>query len=965
MKEEDQVLAACNKTRYTHARLFHLQLREETKCMETPFVPAKVFCSYAEEDTLLLEQLERHLSPLRHEGLIMISHKRQIIAGTDWKIQVDRDLKTASLILLLVSPNFFASDYCYGIEMQQAMQRHEAGEARVLPILLNPVDWQRAPFGKLKVLPHDGVPATTWIDSNAAFADIAQGIRVALDDIRHLPSPSPLSDVWNATYRHDLYFTGRDQELERLHVQLQQRTVAAIGQIQSINGLGGVGKTALAIEYAYRYSTDYSCIFLVHADSIEALISSYLTIAALLNLPEKNAKEQEIIVQAVKIWLKTQKHYLLIFDNADELELLNQFIPSDAQGHFLITTRTADLSALKLGIVNPLALSPLPEEQGILFLLRRAVLPQGNQHIYEQARQLVHELDGLPLAIEYAGAYVCATQWSLGDYLKHYLQWGPPSLDTYGSDESTKRFMTTWTISFQRVTKSNPDAAKLLYLCAFLASDSIPETILTEGAKALGPTFAAISDAHRFNLAIRDLRTFSLIDRRHDTNTLTMHRVVQDVLRRSLSPEEQQRWKLRAVQIVSVTLPGLEHTYWTNCEKWLSHAFICAQWIRDEEKSLPIAPPLLNWAGRYLRERARYNEAERFLQHAHALNEPAHRIASLAEATDLNDLAYLAWCQGSYQKAEKWLLRAHAIHKGRLSYESLSIDERLQYATCLQNVACIHQTQGRYKESEALFQDAREQTDGAIVQSNLGELYRRLGRYEEADFLLKQALSILEQEKQPEELYIAYIFHKQALLSFDQKRYEEAERLFIRVRTIYEKCLGIEHPHTAQILHGLAEVYRIQSKYEEAKKFFLQALAILEEKLGREHSATAAILNGLALLYLEQGKEQGKYVYVKQEKCMKLGEYGEVEALFLCALDIRRRCLGQNHPDTALILHNLALFYYDQGKYKEAEEHFQRALAVWKQQLSPEHPYIVYTHYHLGLLYSIQKGDNEAEAKKL
>lgn len=931
--------------------------------MSIPFTPLEVFCSFADEDVSLLEQLEQHLSILWREGQITIWHRSKIVAGKDCQMELNQHLNTASLILLLISPNFFKSNHCYSVEMQRAMQRHEAGETRVIPLLLRPVaNLHLALFKKLKALPSNDKSVTEWSNGDMAFADIAQGISAALDDIQHLPSPFPLSGVENLPYRCDEYFTGRDQELECLHMQLHQRTAADIGQIQAISGLGGIGKTALAVEYAYRYHDDYSWRLFARADSTEALTSSYIKIAALLDLPQKDTQEQGVIVQAVKIWLKTQQRYLLILDNADELKLLDQFVPSDARGHFLITTRAADPSTLKLGMVNSLPLKEFSEEQGIDFILRRADLSYMDHH--EQTRQLVRELGGLPLALDCAGAYLRKTKCGLDNYLTEYQRYGSLLLDERSDNGSSGRIMTTWTISFKRATRNKPNTANLFYLCAFLAPDAIPEVILIKGAKALGPVFAPITDVQWFNRAISDLRAYSLIERHR--GILTMHRVVQDVLRRSLSPEEQLQWKQHAVQIVNATLPGLEHTYWADCEKWLSHAFICAQWILDEKKSFLIAPPLLSWAGSYLRERARYNEAERFLQQSHALNEPTHKTASLAETTDLSNLAFLSWCKGAYQEAETWLLRALAIYKGRLSYESLSSDERLQHMTCLQNLACIYQTQGKYEEGEAWFLQAREQADGAIVQSNLAELYRRLGRYDEADLLLKQALCIHEQQREHEDLlHTAYIFHKQALLSFDQGKYSEAESLFARTRAVYEKCLGPEHPHTAQILHGLAEVYRIQSKYDEAEKFFQQVLDILEKKLGREHSTIASVLNGLALLYLEQGKEQGKYIYVKQERCMKLGKYGKAGELFQRALDIRVRKLGQEHPDTALILYNLALLSYDQGEYKEAEERFQQALMVWQKQLNSEHPYIVHILYHMGLLHYVQKKDKDAEARFL
>jgi uncharacterized protein YegL len=151
-----------------------------------------VFYSYAREDESLREQLEKRLSMLRRQGLISEWHNRQIAAGTEWAKEIDAHLETASVILLLVSSDFLASDYCYDSEMQRALERHTRGEARVIPVVLRPCKWQQAPFAHLQVLPHDGKSATEWNNLDAAFLDITQGIRKAIE--QQIPLPL-LSDV--------------------------------------------------------------------------------------------------------------------------------------------------------------------------------------------------------------------------------------------------------------------------------------------------------------------------------------------------------------------------------------------------------------------------------------------------------------------------------------------------------------------------------------------------------------------------------------------------------------------------------------------------------------------------------------------------------------------------------------------------------------------------------------------------
>jgi len=132
----------------------------------------------------LRNELDKHLGLLRNQGLIAQWYDRDISAGTEWAKQIDDHLNTADIILLLISPDFIASDYCYSIEMNRALERHELGDARVIPILLRPVDWKDAPFSKLQVLPQDAQPVTTWKNQDLAFEDIAKQIRKVVNELR-------------------------------------------------------------------------------------------------------------------------------------------------------------------------------------------------------------------------------------------------------------------------------------------------------------------------------------------------------------------------------------------------------------------------------------------------------------------------------------------------------------------------------------------------------------------------------------------------------------------------------------------------------------------------------------------------------------------------------------------------------------------------------------------------------------
>lgn len=138
----------------------------------------EVFYSYAHEDEKLRKELVKHLTLLEREGVIKGWHDRKIGAGKEWQNEIDTHLDSSQIILLLISANFIASDYCWDVEVRRAMERHEANEARVIPIILDSVDWESAPFGRLLALPQDGRPVKKWGNRSDAFLNVAKGIRI-------------------------------------------------------------------------------------------------------------------------------------------------------------------------------------------------------------------------------------------------------------------------------------------------------------------------------------------------------------------------------------------------------------------------------------------------------------------------------------------------------------------------------------------------------------------------------------------------------------------------------------------------------------------------------------------------------------------------------------------------------------------------------------------------------------------
>ena len=193
-------------------------------------MPIQVFCCYAHQDRFLCEELIRHLAPLLRSGLITVWYDGDISPGTVWEKEIEAHLSTARIILLLVSPDFFFSDYCYSKEMRRAIERHHAKEALVISVLLRPTDWANTPFSSLQVLPSNAQPVTLWSNRDEAFEDVARGIRQVVNDLLSQGAIVPDSPV-STLSRWPLL------QVSRYHLSQQMLLLLVIGLLILSGGL--------------------------------------------------------------------------------------------------------------------------------------------------------------------------------------------------------------------------------------------------------------------------------------------------------------------------------------------------------------------------------------------------------------------------------------------------------------------------------------------------------------------------------------------------------------------------------------------------------------------------------------------------------------------------------------------------------------------------------------------------------
>ena len=300
-----------------------------------------------------------------------------------------------------------------------------------------------------------------------------------------------------------------------------------------ISGLGGVGKTQLALEYAHDHHPEpYRVVLWVDAAKTETLQADYHAIAELLRLPERNSREIEQCVRAVKEWLAEHTHWLLILDNVDDLELARSFLPSQLGGHVVFTARSQIVDK----IARKLELEVMMPEEGELFLLRRAdkLSDKDNPDVRQTVRELVELLGKLPLALDQTGAYVAGTGRTFAEYIEIYDKERRRLLERRGllGGEHPDSVAVTFELCFTKACELHSIAGDILHFCAFLYPDAIPAELFQhdEGFKR---------DTIAFDDGIEALQCYSLFSPNTQQKTFSMHRLVQAVLIDDMPPDLQ------------------------------------------------------------------------------------------------------------------------------------------------------------------------------------------------------------------------------------------------------------------------------------------------------------------------------------------------------------------------------------------------------------------------------------------
>ncbi|MEP0853618.1 MULTISPECIES: tetratricopeptide repeat protein [Cyanophyceae] len=644
----------------------------------------------------------------------------------------------------------------------------------------------------------------------------------------------------NLSHSGVIQFVGRDEALNTLHEQLQQKERVAIC---AIAGMGGVGKTELALQYAQSHQQQGTypgglCWLQAAQSDIGTQIISFARVQLGLQIPDG----LDLLEQVAYCW----RHWrggevLLVLDDVKSYEKIKPYLPpAEPRFKILITTRRLGLGES----FELLRLEMLSEDAAIELLVSFI----GEERIHaelDQAKQLCAELGYLPLGLELVGRYLKRKPDLSPTQMRQRLGLEHRSLQQRSEDMTARLGVAAaFELSWQELDEAAQQLACLLSLFALAPIPwSLVEQCLPDEEKE------ALEDA-------RDeaLLNLSLLERRGQ-HSYQLHQLIREFLRGKLEQlaqaDQLKRGFCRAMVAVALQIPDTPTQQdIITAAPTIPHVAEAAKhqtnWLSDKD----LISPFIG-LGRFYGGQGAYSRAEPWYEQCLITVKGRLGEEHPDVATSLNNLALLYHFQGRYAEAELLYLQALELRKRLLG------EEHPDVASSLNGLAAVYHSQGRYVEAELLYLQAlelrkrllgEEHPDVAQSLNNLAGLYKSQGRYAEAEPLRLQALELRKRLLGEEHPSVALNLNNLALLYKSQGRYAEAEPLHLQALELRKSLLGEEHPDVAQSLNGLAAVYHSQERYTEAEPLYLQALEIAEQQLGVNHPNTNTIRKNLQSL---------------------------------------------------------------------------------------------------------------------
>jgi tetratricopeptide (TPR) repeat protein len=911
--------------------------------------PRDFFISYAAPDRGWAEWIAWQLE---NSGYSVVLQAWDFEPGDNFVARMHDALERTNRTIALISAAYLTSPYCMD-EWTGAFVYDRNGENRLLQVRIEECELPRLFRSQVCI---DLVGLSPDEAQSRLLSDVKKNINrrpVASPpfpkDIGRTPQyPGDSPAITNLPPRNPA-FSGREGALEELNRNLAITSTAAVTQQATVHGLGGVGKTQLAIEYAYRHASEYDIIWWVAAEKPLTIPGQLAALARRLGIAELDDQAQ--IIAGLWYELRRRDRWLIIYDNAESLKDLTDYRPIGGGGKVIITSRST-----LWGAAARIRLDVLRRDEAITFLGIRTDVT--DQRLLDT---LAESLGDLPLALEQAAAYMDETSCTPTDYLA-LLRDHETELLGLGEPSTTEQTVATvWQVSLSRVRVSQPGAEALIDLCAFLAPDVIPRSLLSAHPEILPEALRdVVQGPLSFNAALGIIARYSLISL--TSENITIHRLVQSVTRASLDRHGQEIWSSAAVRLIFTVFPreSSDPATWTICTPLLSHALVTIEHANALDVELGIVALLLNKVGIYLWARSELIQAKELHQKALAIDEAQFGTNNLAVAVSLNNLGLVLWDIVDLEGTRAAHERALAIREANLGANHPAVAASLNnLGTVLWDLAQLAEAREAHERALTILQTNLGHDDPAVAASltnlasvlgDLGELAQARSHYERALTILRvqggarETPAVSEKRSLETDLLdlgelavgravldppLSDLFAEQDGNRYPQTPASPADKSLAETARLSDPQImsayggswpGSEHPTAAKAMDNLGVVLTKMGELVKARTIFEQVRLIREARLGADHPDLGWSLTNLGIVLA------------------KLGDLAEARASLERGLAIREARLGPDHPDVATNLSSLGTVLARVGDLQEARGVLERAVAIRELKLGVEHP---------------------------
>ena len=818
---------------------------------------------------------------------------------------------------------------------------------------VRPVHYSHAGAGPLNVNAGAGVQKNYNLSGSGNRQYNADVINIKQADAR-----PEYTGTYSYTSLHPVAnYVARPELQKQVEERLNSARAAGAAQntIVILVGLGGAGKSQLALNHIHTHREDYSAVFWVDARLRESVERDYLQIHGLLFGGGQDAVSVQLdvvrVITAVKSWFHGRNgRWLFVFDNADSLDdesdhyfvNLRRYLP-DAPGIDVIVT-TRSRTAVDMTELEAVEVGKLAPAEAVDIFMRCSRIRDPRADVLEEMGRIVTELDHLALAVTLAGAYVAATpriRSNIREYLPEYRRRRKALLSRraiWQIHQYGESVLSTWETSCKAIAKQCPTAVRLLSFFAFLD----PEDIFLELFRPKADSLTTLSDdrgeewrgllspdaplVEVLDEALEALSTYSFIQWKEEQGGYSMHKLVHAWGFHRLDADEQGEYSKSSLAFLGWVVQERRLDLVTK-RRMPAHMLSSVARLREwHGTSAQIPQRSLDAIGSladFVRDTGQYHAEYELRSFDQVEREGLKEQDERGWLCSLSDLAVVLSRQGKYDAAEEMNRRAL---EGR---EKVLGKEHPSTLTSVSNLASVLRYQGKYEAAEEMNRRALEGSEKVLRKGhpdtltsvgNLALVLQHQGKYEAAEEINRRALEGREKVLGKEHPDTLTSVGNLAGVLQHQRKYEAAEEMNRRALEGREKVLGKEHPDTLTSVDNLAGVLQRQGKYEAAEEINRRALEGREKVLGKEHPDTLTSVSNLAGVLQHQRK------------------YEAAEEINRRALEGSEKVLGKEHPDTLTSVSNLAGVLQHQRKYEAAEEMNRRALEGSEKVLGKEHP---------------------------